>query len=355
MATKDVATMSVMAERPQRWLLGWAIWLIVLFGLLAIVVVSLAIGRFPVAPQTALAVLAAQALPIDAFWPDDVATVVLKVRMPRVLAAMMVGAALSTAGVAFQGVFRNPMVSPDILGAATGAGFGAAMAILWGLGGVGVQTMAFAFGLLAVLVTYVIGTRQALGGGVILVMVLAGMIVHTVFSAGISLTKYVADPANTLPAITFWLMGSLASVTSRDLSLAAIPIFSGLAVLLLLRWRLNLLCFGDEEARALGADVQRIRVVAIVAATLMTAAAVAISGVIGLVGLVVPHLARMLVGPNYVVLLPASAVIGAGFLLLVDDVARSISVSEIPLGILTSLIGAPFFLGLLVRVRKGWA
>jgi iron complex transport system permease protein len=341
MTTKDAAT-------SFRWI--WAG-----IGLAGVFLSSFMIGRFPVAPHHVVAILASQLLPIDPSWTTEAATIVLKVRLPRILSAMLVGAALSSSGAAFQGVFRNPMVSPDILGVAAGAGFGAALAILAGMSGLGIQAAAFVGGLIAVTATYAIGSWRGSQGDGVLVMVLAGIIVGTVFSAGISLTKYVADPANTLPAITFWLMGSLASVTSRDLCLVALPILSGLCLLNLLRWRLNLLSFGDDEARALGVDVRKIRLAVIVAATLMTASSVAISGVIGLVGLVVPHLARMLVGPNYRILLPTCALLGAGFLLAVDDLARSLAAGEIPLGILTSLLGAPFFLALLFNIRKGWA
>lgn len=332
----------------------WAGWLLALVTLAAVALGSLMIGRFALAPRDALTALLGHLLSSQAPSADAV-TVMLKVRLPRIFAAMTVGMALATSGAAFQGVFRNPMVSPDILGVATGAGFGAAIAILFGWSGLAIQGMAFGFGLMAVAITYAIGSRESAGGATILVMVLAGMIVGTLFSAGISLVKFVADPANTLPAITFWLMGSLGSVTSRDLSLIIVPVLVGLTMLMLLRWRLNLLCFGDDEARALGINVGRLRLVVIVAATLMTASAVSIAGVIGLVGLIVPHLARLIVGPNYRVLLPASALLGAGFLLVVDDAARVLSSSEIPLGVLTSLIGTPFFLLLLSNVRKGWS
>lgn len=317
------------------------------------VAASFLIGRYPVPPHQALAILAAQLFPITPFWPHQAETVVLAIRLPRILAAMAIGAALSGAGAAFQGVFRNPMVSPDVLGVAAGAAFGAALAILLGGNTLTVQGLAFGCGLAAVATSYGIGLWHRHGG--ILIMILAGLIVGTVFSAGISLIKYLADPDNALPAITFWLMGSLASIQMRDLGLAAPPIALGLTVLIVLRWRLNILSFGDDEARALGVDASRIRVVTVIAATLVTAAAVAVGGVIGLVGLVVPHLARLLVGPNYRTLMPASIVLGAAFLLMVDNLARSLASSEIPLGILTSLIGAPFFLGLLINARKGWA
>jgi iron complex transport system permease protein len=195
---------------------------------------------------------------------------------------------------------------------------------------------------------------QRQGGDGALLMILVGIIVGTVFQALVSMVKVAADPTNTLPAITFWLMGGLAAVTGHDLWVAAVPMASGLAALTLLRWRLNVLSFGDDEARALGIDVDRTRLAVIVAATVVTAAAVAVAGVIGLVGLVVPHLARMLVGPNYKILLPTCTILGAGFLLAVDDLARTLFSGEIPLGILTSLLGAPVFLLLLVKTGKGW-
>ena len=340
------------AARPGRRLGGgWAITLLVGAGLGG----TFLVGRYPVAPGTALSVLAGQVLPLHPVWPAQVETVVMKIRLPRILAAMLVGAALSASGAAYQGIFRNPLVSPDLLGVASGAGFGAALAILFGQSGAAIQTAAFAGGLLAVGATSLVAFWRREGDGGMLILVLAGIVVGMTFQALVSLTKFVADPINTLPAITFWLMGSLASVGLRDLAMATPPILAGLAGLTLLRWRLNVMAFGDEEARSLGVDVGRTRLVVVVCATLMTAAAVAISGVIGLVGLVVPHLARMLVGPDYRVLLPASAVLGALFLLLVDDAARILIAGEIPLGILTALIGAPLFVSLLLNTRKEWA
>jgi iron complex transport system permease protein len=250
-------------------------------------------------------------------------------------------------------MFKNPMVSPDILGVTQGAGFGAALAILLSASPWGIQAGAFACGLLAVGATCLIALWQGRSGDTTLIMILAGVIVGTVFASFISLIKFVADPYNTLPAVTFWLMGSLASIKSGEASLAALPIGFGLLVLMALRWALNILSFGNEEARALGLNVRRLRIVIIACATLMTASSVAISGAIGLVGLVIPYLGRLLVGPNYQVL-PCCILLGALFLLLVDDLARSLTATEIPLGILTSLIGAPFFLYLLLNTRKGW-
>ena len=313
-------------------------------------------GRYPVAPLTALSVLAAQILPLPLspapHWDGNVEIIVLGIRLPRILAALLVGAALSVSGAAYQGLFRNPLVSPGILGVSAGAGFGAALAILLGFGMAGVQTLAFLGGMLAVGTTWAIGASIARRGDPALPMLLAGVVVGTLFTAFISLVKFAADPDDTLPAITFWLMGSLASVHLAGLAAVGALVLPGVALLIALGWTLNVLCFGDEEARALGLATGWIRLVVIACATLVTAAAVAISGIIALVGLVAPHLARMLVGPDHRVLLPVAALIGGGFLLAVDDLARALFAAEIPLGIVTALIGAPFFLYLLRRGQK---
>lgn len=279
-------------------------------------------------------------------------TVVFRIRLPRILAAMLVGAALSASGAAYQGMFKNPMVSPGILGVSAGASLGAALAILLSCGIVGIQFGAFAGGMLAVAITYFVSAWLGKRGDTTLVLILTGIIVGMLFTSFLSLIKYAADPYTKLPAITYWLMGSLASVNGRDVSAALWPVGLGLFLLLLLRWNLNVMSFGDEEAKALGVNTARLRLLVIVCATLMTASAVAISGVIGLVGLVVPHLARLLVGPDYERLLPAATLLGSLFLLVVDNLARTLYAVEIPLGILTSFIGAPFFLYLLINTRK---
>jgi len=278
--------------------------------------------------------------------------VVFRIRLPRLIAAMLIGGGLAIAGASFQGLFRNPLVSPDILGVSAGAGFGAAIGILLSGNPWVIQVSAFFFGILAVAVTYGIG--RAVGKGSTLVLVLGGIIVGSLFSAFISLTKYVADPYDTLPAIVFWLMGSLSAVSNADIVAVAPPILLGALCLYLVRWRINLLAVGEEEARALGVDTKRMTVVLIIASTVITASAVCISGIIGWVGLVVPHIGRMLVGPDFRKLIPVSAVIGASFILIVDDIARTLTAAEIPLGILTSLIGAPFFAYLLTRKKVGW-
>ncbi|OIQ60578.1 putative ABC transporter permease protein [Moorella thermoacetica] len=313
---------------------------------------SFPLGRYPISPGQLLTILAAKVFPIAPTWPATLETVVFQVRLPRMLAAMLVGAALATAGAAYQGMFKNPLVSPDILGASAGAGFGAALAIYFSLGVVGIQVSSFLFGLLAVGLTWALSSR--IRHDPVLILVLAGILMGTLFSSGTSLIKYVADPYDKLPAITFWLMGSLAAIAPRDVWTALVPILVGTLPLYLLRWRLNVLSLGEEEARSLGLDTGRLRLIVILCSTLITAASVAISGMIGWVGLIIPHLARMLVGPNYRELLPAAILIGSAYLLLVDDLARVLTSVEIPLGILTSIIGAPFFLYLLLNARRGW-
>lgn len=322
---------------------------------IALLIISLFVGRY----QTPLSAVADES--ISAFsslffgTPASVSTqhtVLFNVRLPRILAALLVGAALSIAGASFQGIFRNPLVSPYILGVGSGAGFGACLAILLWNNYLIIQLMAFAFGLLAMFIAISMG-KVSKGTGT-LVFVLSGIIVSSIFTALTSLAKYVADPYDQLPAIVFWLMGSLATVRYGDLLYILLPIFIGTLVLLLFRWRINILSLGDEEAKALGMDVEKMRLVIIVCATLVTSAAVSISGVIGWVGLVVPHISRMIVGPNYSRLLPMSMVIGASFMLIVDDLSRTIVATEIPLGILTSLVGAPLFAYLIKKGRMGW-
>jgi iron complex transport system permease protein len=317
-------------------------------------ILSFAIGRYAVSPATTLEILASRFVDIPRHWTSQAETIVLAIRLPRIVAALLIGLALSGSGAAFQGLFRNPLVSPDILGVSAGAGFGASMGILLAAGPAGVQALAFACGLAAVLSTYAVALRFGRAGETTLVLILSGIIIGALFSAFISAVKFVADPDNTLPAITYWLMGSLSSITADDVYVAAPPILVGFAVLMLLRWNLNIMAFGEEEARSLGVNTLLVRSAVIVSATLMTASAVAISGVIGLVGLIVPHIARAYVGPNFSVLIPGSALLGALFVVLMDNLARSLFSTELPLGVLTEIVGAPFFLFLLSRAGKGW-
>ncbi len=314
---------------------------------IALAIFSFLVGRYPISPDKVVGMLAGQIAPIDAFWTDQEATIFFNVRLPRVVLALLVGCCLASAGAAYQGTFQNPLVSPDILGASQGAAFGAALAILLGLGSFGISALAFGFAILTVMLVVVVA--QAARGNQVLTVVLAGVMVSSLFSAGVSFTKLIADPTDQLPAITYWLMGSLTGAKPADITLAAPPMALGLIALFVLRWRINILTMGDEEASTMGVNTKRLRMVIIVAATLVTAASVAVTGMIGWVGLVIPHLSRMLIGSDYRKLMPASMLMGAGFLLLVDDVSRLLTTAEIPIGILTAFIGAPFFLYLITR------
>ncbi len=285
---------------------------------------------------------------------ETVRALVLRVRLPRLLAAALVGANLAVSGAAFQGIFRNPLVESRILGVSAGAGFGAALAMVLRSGPAGIQILAFAGGLLAAGLAIVLGS--AFGGG-ILVLVLSGVLVSSFFSSLVSLVKYFADPYVQLPGITFWLLGGLSAVRWADVLPLAAASTIGLGGLLLLRWRLNLLTLSEAEAQALGLSVRRLRFLTVALGTLLTAAAVSVSGVVGWVGLIVPHAARALVGPDHLFLIPASAGLGAAVLLLFDNVARTALPTEIPLDILTGLIGVPVFFLLFMRQIKrggGW-
>jgi len=280
--------------------------------------------------------------------------VVLQVRGPRVLAAALVGAALAVAGTAFQGLFRNPLVSPDILGASSGAALGAVTGIFFSLGVLAIQAFAFVGGLVAVAAVYVIGSAVR-ARDPILVLVLTGVVVGALLGAGVGLVKYLADPYNQLPAMTFWLLGSLAAANVSDLLPLFGPVAFGTAVLIALRWRMNVMSLPEEEARSLGVPTGPLRVAIVAAATLTTSASVATAGIIGWVGLVVPHLARSLVGPDFARLLPTAAILGGGYLLVIDTLARTAAEVEIPLGILTAVVGTPFFIWLLASMQRTWS
>jgi iron complex transport system permease protein len=325
-----------------------------LLSLAVALVVALMCGRYPIAPGELLHLLGQRLTTPDAV-DSPAATVLFNVRIPRVFAAVLVGLALAGAGACYQNIFRNPMVDPSLLGVSAGAAFGAALGILFSLNVVMIQCCSFGCGLAAVLITIMLSRLVSQQGENTLTLVLCGIVTGTVFAALLSLIKYAADPYAKLPAITYWLMGSLAAVNGHDAAVAGVVIAVGLLPLLLLRWRVNVLALGDEEARTLGVNTGRIRLAVILGSTLVTASAIAISGMIGWIGLVVPHLARMLVGPSFPVLLPASLLLGALFLLAVDTLTRLLFAVEIPLGILTALVGAPFFVYLLIRRKRGWA
>ncbi len=312
------------------------------------------IGQFPVGFGDVIKVVAAKLFGGTADVTPQVERVVLYVRGPRVLAAVMVGSALATAGAAFQGLFRNPLVSPDILGASSGAALGAVIGFYFSLDIFAIQVLAFLGGLAAVASVYLIGTRLSARDPV-LMLVLIGVVVGALLGAGVGLVKYIGDPQSQLPLMTFWLLGGLDKVIAHDLLPLFVPVAIGVATLIALRWRMNAMSLPEEEARALGLPTGRLRLVIITAATLVTAVSVAAAGVVGWVGLVVPHVARALVGPDFSRLLPATAILGGGYLLLIDTLARSTRAGEIPLGILTAVIGTPFFLWLLTRIQRTWS
>lgn len=322
--------------------------------LIAGLLLAFTIGRYPVGLGDLFSVLGAKLFGIRADVSPAVESVIWQVRGPRVVAAVLVGAALAAAGTAFQGLFRNPLVSPDILGASSGAALGAVTGIYLSLGVFAIQAVAFLGGLIAVAAVYAIGSMVRARDPV-LVLVLTGVVVGSLFGAGVGLVKYLADPYNQLPAMTFWLLGSLSAASTSDLIPLFGPVAFGVAVLIALRWRMNVMSLPEEEARALGAATGALRVTIVAAATLVTSASVATAGIIGWVGLVVPHLARSLVGPDFARLLPAAAILGGGYLLLIDTLARTMAQVEIPLGILTAVIGTPFFIWLLASMQKNWS
>jgi iron complex transport system permease protein len=324
--------------------------LILIAGLL----LAFTAGRFPVSVGDLLESVGGRLTGHAPGVAPAVENVIWQVRGPRIVAACLVGAALAVAGAAFQGLFRNPLVSPDILGASSGAALGAVLGIYFFLGVLMIQVMAFAGGLLAVAAVYAVGAAVGARDPV-LVLVLAGVVIGALLGAGVGLIKYLADPYNQLPAMTFWMLGSLAAIGPSDLVPLFGPVALGTLVLLALRWRMDVMSLADEEARALGAPTGVLRITIVAAATLVTSASVASAGVIGWVGLVVPHIARSLVGPDFARLIPASALIGGGFLLLIDTLTRTVAAVEIPLGILTALVGTPFFIWLLTSVAKTWS
>ncbi|MCX6085098.1 MAG: iron ABC transporter permease [Caldiserica bacterium] len=326
--------------------------LLMWLGVLAVLLASLCLGRYPVSPQTVVRVLISRFVPIARTWDATVETVVWQVRLPRALAAALVGAALASGGAVFQGLFHNPLVSPYVLGVSSGAGFGAAFAILLGASAAVTQVSAFATGALAVSLTWLVARSGRDRSHVTLV--LAGFVIGSLFSSLVAGAQYVADPSTRLPQIVFWLMGSLASVQWSDLLRASVVILPCLVAITVLRWKLNVLSMGDDEARSLGENPGMMRLVLIGLTTMTTAVSVAISGVIGWVGLVVPHVARGIVGPDARRLIPASIALGAVYMMLIDDVARTLTMAEIPLGILTGIVGAPVFALLLRRSRSDW-
>jgi iron complex transport system permease protein len=331
----------------------------VLFLLLCVLVVtvgiSLALGKYPVSPGDMTAFLGYRFFGAGQMDPRQVAllgNVLVDIRLPRILAAVLVGAALSTSGASYQALFTNPLVSSKILGVLAGASFGAVLAMLFTRSWLAVQASAAVFGFVAV--GTAVGISRLYRGDSLIVLVLGGVISEALFASLISVVKYVADPYNQLPAITYWLMGDFSLVSLKTMTAVGIPMLAGTGALMLYGRHLNVLSMGDEEARALGVNVRLIRGGVIFFATLVSALSVMIGGMVGWVGLVIPHVARMVVGPDNTLLLPASALMGAVYLLIVDDFSRMLLSFEIPIGIMTSLVGIPFFIGILKNAKKGW-
>ena len=316
-------------------------------ALLALFLLSFVVGRYGVPLGQVVRILLSGVLPLEQTWTDNMAIAVLNVRLPRILLACLVGCGLSAAGTGYQTVFQNPMAAPDILGASSGACFGAALAILTGQSAVMITVFAFLASLLSVALVYLVGNHTR--GNRVVNLLLAGIMVGSLFSACTSYIKLVADPTNQLPQITYWLMGSLSGTRMGTVRFAAVCMAVGLVPLLLLRWRMNLLTLSPDEARAMGVHTERLRLAVILSSTVLTAAAVSVSGMIGWVGLVIPHLSRRIVGSDCRRLMPMSCLFGAAFLLLVDNMARCLTATEIPIGILTAFVGAPFFIYLMVK------
>jgi iron complex transport system permease protein len=320
--------------------------------LFVVAVLALMLGRLRIHPAEVVKILASAILPIEKTWPSTLQSVLFDVRVPRLLTGILVGAGLSVSGAAFQGLFRNPLVSPHILGVSAGAGLGAALAILFFGNIYMIQVFSFVFGLLAVSMTYLLS--RVYKTTPVLMLVLSGIIVGALFSAATSLLKYIADPINQMPSIVFWMLGSLNNSSNKDMLIVGPIMIVGILILLLIRWRINLLAMGEEDARALGVNTTQIRAIIIVCATVISASAVSVAGIIGWIGLVIPHIGRLLVGPDNKLLLPVAALIGAFYLVAVDIVARTAMESEIPIGILTAMVGAPIFAYLLRKNRAEW-
>lgn len=312
---------------------------------------SMCIGRYGITPWDVAKIIVGELLQV---WehPDAICTnIVMQVRLPRILLSMIIGAGLACSGAAYQCLFGNPLVSPDILGVSAGAGFGASLAILLSAGAFVVQAQALAFGLLAVAIVLFISKVQKKTQ--LYMLVLSGVIVSALFEALVSLIKYVADPQSKLPAITVWLMGSLASSSYHKVVIAFVTIVPCMLILFVLRWKLNLLSLAEEEAKSLGVNVETLRIIVIIVSTLMTAVSVSLCGIIGWIGLVIPHIARFFVGNDHRGLIPACMILGATYLLLIDGLARTMTAAELPLSILTAIIGAPFFAIILRRTMGG--
>lgn len=314
---------------------------------------SFLVGRFPIPPKTVIDIILSKITHIPQYWDNTLETVVLQVRLPRIALGILVGGALSVSGASYQTLFKNPMVSPDILGVSAGAGFGAALAMLSSASWWGIQFTAFVFGMIAVVAAYIIA--YVFGKQTITVLILAGIVVSSLFQALISIIKTLADTENVLPAITFWLMGGLGKGMNKDVLVMLPAMILSLVLIFLFRHQINAVAAGEDEATTMGVNVSRIKLIVVCSSTLMTVCAVSICGIIGWVGLVVPHIARMITGADYSKLVGASFFIGGAFLLIIDNIIRGFEGVELPLGVLTALVGTPVFVLLLSKVKKGWS
>lgn len=276
-------------------------------------------------------------------------SIVINLRAPRIVMAIIVGAGLTCAGNAFQSLFSNPLATPDVLGVTSGTCVGAIIAIIMSMGIMQTQLLALAFGLLSVWITMILARDR--NGQSVVFLVLAGVIISALFNAVGSLLKYTADPLDKLPAITYWLMGSFTSASYKKIAVGSPLILAGIAVIYLMRWKLNILSLSSDEARASGMDLKKTRLIFVLAATVITASCVSMCGQVGWIGLLIPHCARMLVGSNNRYAVPVGISLGASFMIIIDTFSRSISVIELPLSILTAIIGAPVFISLLKRNR----
>jgi len=329
--------------------------IVLILMLLVAAVVSLGVGRFRIPVSQIIDIITSWITGKADITNNPLEVVVLLVRVPRILLCILVGAALSASGASYQGLFRNPLVSPDILGVSAGAGVGASIAILIGGNNITVQIMAFAFGIGAVFLVMALAAAIGRGNPATLIMVLSGIVISSLFAACSALMKYLADAQSKLPDVVFWLMGSFAKSGSyENVLILVLAMLIGAIPLFLTRWQMNVLAFGEEEAQAMGINTRRLRLGIIFCSTLLTASSVAMCGVIGWIGLVIPHITRFLVGPNFKILLPVSMVIGALFMVIVDDFARATISGEIPIGVITSLVGAPIFIYLMFRGKRSW-
>lgn len=323
-----------------------------MFLLIFLFFLAFLVGRYKIPPKTVLDVILSQFIHVNQYWDSTIETVILDVRLPRILGAIIVGGALSLSGASYQTLFKNPLVSPDILGVSAGAGFGAALAMIFNGSWWEIQLLAFVFGISTVIITYLIS--KFFGDSSITLLVLAGVAVSGLFQAFISILKYLADPVDTLPSITFWLMGSLGKITNKDILYMQFPMIVALIVVFVLRHYINTLAAGEDEAATMGVNVSLIKGCVVLSATLMTVSAVSVCGIVGWVGLIIPHMARMLIGASYSKIAPTSFLLGGIFLLVIDNIARGMGSAEIPLGVLTALVGTPVFVILLSKVKKGW-